>query len=103
MVKGRKLKKLEKSMDRATRYEDWREAAIEHEMHATFLAKPMAEEAGSALHIHQSVVDKDGNNIFSDSKGEPTELFHGFLDAAAEKVRFGQRFRSADLVARNTG
>ncbi len=56
-----------------------REAAIEHEMHATFLAKPMAEEAGSALHIHQSVVDKSGNNIFSDANGEPSELFHSFL------------------------
>lgn len=56
-----------------------REAAIEHEMHATFLAKPMAEEAGSALHIHQSIVDKEGNNIFSNGDGEPSELFFGFL------------------------
>jgi len=56
-----------------------REAAIEHEMHATFLAKPMAEEAGSALHIHQSVIDKSGQNIFSTKKGEPSKLFHGFL------------------------
>ncbi len=56
-----------------------REAAINHKMHATFLAKPMAEDAGSALHIHQSVVDTQGRNIFSDKKGEPTDLFHGFL------------------------
>jgi glutamine synthetase len=56
-----------------------REAAINHKMHATFLAKPMAEDAGSALHIHQSVVDTQGNNVFSDEKGEPTELFYGFL------------------------
>jgi len=56
-----------------------REAAIEHEMHATFLAKPMADDAGSALHIHQSVVDKQGNNIFSDSDGNATKLFEGFL------------------------
>ncbi len=56
-----------------------REAAINHNMHATFLAKPISEEAGSALHIHQSVVDKKGNNIFSDADGEPTELFFGFL------------------------
>ena len=56
-----------------------REAAIKHNMHATFLAKPMAGEAGSALHVHQSVVDKAGNNIFSDANGEPGELFHGFL------------------------
>jgi len=56
-----------------------REAAIEHEMHATFLAKPMAEEAGSALHIHQSVVDKQGNNIFSNADGAASDLFYGFL------------------------
>ncbi|MCP4298970.1 MAG: glutamine synthetase [Gammaproteobacteria bacterium] len=56
-----------------------REAAIEHKMHATFLAKPMAEEAGSALHIHQSVIDKQGNNIFSKADGEPSELFFGFM------------------------
>jgi glutamine synthetase len=56
-----------------------REAAIEHEMRATFLAKPMSGEAGSALHIHQSVVDKDGVNIFSTPTGEPSDLFYGFL------------------------
>ena len=56
-----------------------REVAIEHEMHATFLSKPMAREAGSSLHIHQSVVDKDGNNVFSKPDGKPSELFNGFL------------------------
>ena len=56
-----------------------REAAIEHEMHATFLAKPMSDDAGSALHIHQSIVDKDGNNIFSNPNGEASDLFEGFL------------------------
>ena len=56
-----------------------REVAIQHEMHATFLAKPMAEEAGSALHIHQSILDKEGQNIFSDKNGDATDLFYGFL------------------------
>ncbi len=56
-----------------------REAAINHNMHATFLAKPLAEDAGSALHIHQSIVDTDGNNIFSDDAGEATDLFYGYL------------------------
>ena len=56
-----------------------REAAIEHELHTTFLAKPMTDEAGSSLHIHQSIVDKEGNNIFSMPDGEPSELFYGFL------------------------
>lgn len=56
-----------------------REVAIEHEMRATFLAKPMAEQAGSALHVHQSVVDKSGRNIFSTAEGVASDLFHGFL------------------------
>jgi len=56
-----------------------REVAIEHEMHATFLAKPMAEEAGSALHVHQSVVDKSGKNIFSRKNGKASKNFYGFL------------------------
>jgi glutamine synthetase len=56
-----------------------REAAIEHEMHATFLAKPMADDAGSALHIHQSIVDKEGNNVFSNADGTPSDLFQGYL------------------------
>jgi len=56
-----------------------REAAIAHEMHATFLARPISEEAGSALHIHQSIVDADGQNIFSNSDGTPTELFRGYI------------------------
>lgn len=56
-----------------------REAAIKHEMHATFLARPMSEEAGSALHIHQSVVDKDGKNIFSNADGSASDLFYSYI------------------------
>ena len=56
-----------------------REVAIAHEMHATFLARPMSEEAGSALHIHQSVVDENGDNIFSNADGEPSELFMSYI------------------------
>ena len=56
-----------------------REVAIQHEMHATFLAKPMAEQAGSALHIHQSILDKAGANVFSDKNGDPSDLFYGYL------------------------
>jgi len=56
-----------------------REVAIMHEMHVTFLAKPHAEEAGSSLHIHQSILDKYGNNIFSNDDGSASDLFYGYI------------------------
>ena len=62
-----------------------RETAIQHEMHATFLAKPMAEEAGSALHIHQSIVDiENGSNIFSTKSGKPSKLFSSYIGGLQE-------------------
>ncbi|HUV23120.1 MAG TPA: glutamine synthetase family protein, partial [Gammaproteobacteria bacterium] len=34
-----------------------REAALRHDLYATFMAKPMEGQPGSAMHIHQSVED----------------------------------------------
>ncbi len=57
-----------------------REAAIRNHCFATFMAKPMEEQPGSAMHIHQSVVDmKNGHNVFNNADGEPSELFYGFI------------------------
>jgi glutamine synthetase len=57
-----------------------REAALKHHMYATFMAKPMAGEPGSAMHIHQSVVDaKSGRNIFSNEDGSPSLLFKHYI------------------------
>ncbi len=56
-----------------------RETAIAHHMHATFLARPMSEEAGSALHIHQSIVDGNGDNIFSNADGSSSDLFMSYI------------------------
>ena len=57
-----------------------REAAFRHKMYATFMSKPMAREPGSAMHIHQSVVDvKTGKNVFSDKDGNPSQLFFAHI------------------------
>ena len=48
--------------------------ALKHGMEATFMAKPFAERAGSGLHLHVSVNDKAGKNIFAseDPAGSPS-------------------------------
>jgi glutamine synthetase len=57
-----------------------REAALRHDCFATFMAKPIEGEPGSAMHIHHSVVDmKTGKNIFSDRKGGETQHFLHFI------------------------
>src|SRR5579883_2557614 len=57
-----------------------REAALRHKMYATFMAKPHAKEPGSAMHIHQSVVDvKTKKNIFSNPDGTPSSLFFSHI------------------------
>lgn len=44
--------------------------AAERGIGATFMAKPFAEHPGNGLHIHISVYDEQGNNIFVDSGSE---------------------------------
>jgi glutamine synthetase len=44
------------------------------------MAKPMAGEPGSAMHVHQSVVDlESGKNIFSNDDGSPSTLFQQYI------------------------
>jgi glutamine synthetase len=57
-----------------------RETAHKHGMYATFMAKPMQGEPGSALHIHQSVLRADsGENIFADGEGRFTDAFLAYI------------------------
>ena len=52
-----------------------RETALRHNLQASFMAKPIEKQPGSAMHIHQSVVDLDsGKNIFSTEDGMPNQL-----------------------------
>lgn len=57
-----------------------REAAHRHDCFATFMAKPIQDEPGSAMHIHHSVVDtKTGRNIFAAEDGSEAPEFMHFI------------------------
>jgi glutamine synthetase len=53
---------------------------MRHGMYATFMAKPMQNEPGSAMHIHQSVIDSHtGKNIFSNADGSASKIFFHYI------------------------
>lgn len=57
-----------------------RETALRHGVYATFMAKPMRNEPGSAMHIHQSLIDVNtGENVFANEDGSKSELFMNYL------------------------
>jgi glutamine synthetase len=64
-----------------------REAALKHEIYATFMAKPIQGQPGSAMHIHQSIVDKKtGRNVFSAEDGSETDAFFHFIGGMQQHV-----------------
>lgn len=73
------------AMDEAVRYKRLvRGVAHKHGFQACFMAKPFGELAGSGLHMHVSLADEDGNNLFAseDPTGTPLlrQAIGGLLD-----------------------
>lgn len=64
--------------------------ARKHGFAASFMAKPYEDEAGSGLHMHFSVLDRDGNNIFDDGGDQGTDALRhaikGCLDALSDST-----------------
>ena len=64
-----------------------RRVALEHDLHATFMPKPLNGVAGSGMHTHQSLF-RDGRNAFDDPRADlglsPTALHYigGLLEHA---------------------
>jgi glutamine synthetase len=57
------------------------EIARHQDMLATFMAKPFNDEGGSGFHLHVSLTDPDGTNVFGDPVGE-----HGLSDVGRAAI-----------------
>lgn len=80
------------AMDELIRYKRTvKGTAQQFGLQACFMAKPFADRAGSGMHLHVSLTDANGNNLFasSDPAGTPLlrhaigGLLHGMGDAVA--------------------
>ncbi|MCO1575072.1 glutamine synthetase family protein [Crossiella sp. SN42] len=58
-----------------------RELAAGHGLHATFMGKPFNDDGGSGFHLHLSIADGEGRNLFDDPGGE-----HGLSALARHAV-----------------
>lgn len=67
-----------------------KEVARKHGFCATFMAKPFGEQPGNGMHVHFSMLDGDGKNVFDDGTdvGSDTLRFAvaGLLDAMHEST-----------------
>jgi glutamine synthetase len=50
--------------------------ARNHGMAATFMAKPYADDAGNGMHVHFSVLDANGQNVFANGSSEGSNILH---------------------------
>ena len=50
-----------------------RSVARRHGCDATFMAKPYRDMAGSGLHVHVSLLDREGRNVFADPRPEGSD------------------------------
>lgn len=73
--------------------------ARKHGLQATFMAKPFIEYAGNGMHVHASVVDGQGSNIFAKDDGETalggaiSELIHTMPQALLLFINTWNGFR----------
>jgi glutamine synthetase len=66
-----------------------KKVAKDHNLHATFMPKPIYKVNGSGMHTHQSLFDKKGNNVFFDPKGkyELSKAARGYIAGILDHAR----------------
>lgn len=69
-----------------------RETAHRHDVYATFMAKPMEQEPGSSMHIHQSLTDEHGHNLFAQADGSNSPLFLNYIAGMQQYTPAGLAF-----------
>ncbi len=65
------------------------QAARRHGLKSTCMAKPYSEHAGSGLHVHASIIDKDGRNIL-DARGGEAKLLKSVCGGMLQSMREAQ-------------
>jgi glutamine synthetase len=63
-----------------------RGVALQHGMEATFMPKPYRDHAGSGAHLHVSLVDSAGRNVFAAEDREGSEMLRHAIGGLAATI-----------------
>ena len=56
-----------------------RQTALKHKLYATFMAKPMGNQPGSAMHLHQSLYNEKNKNLFFNKKNKFSKKMKSYI------------------------
>lgn len=81
--------------------------ALRHGMRANFMAKPFAHEAGSGMHLHASLADETGRNLFADVENDIAPMLRHAIGGlqrtmANSMLTFAPNLNSRRRFARNS-
>lgn len=74
-----------------------RGVARKHGLEATFMAKPYPEGTGSGLHIHGSLLDKSGQNVFNDGSVAGSDVLRYAIGGLLETMMEGMAVFAPNL------
>lgn len=74
-----------------------RGVARKHGYQATFMAKPYPEEAGSGLHLHVSLYDEAGRNVFDGGEALASETLRHAIGGALELLPESMAFLAPNV------
>ncbi len=70
---------------------------------ASFMAMPLAESGGSGCHIHVSVLDNDGNNIFGQDESRLLHAIGGLMETMGQSMGVCAPFANSYRRYRKSG
>lgn len=74
-----------------------REIAKRHNFEATFMAKPFLDRAGSGMHVHCSLLDDRGRNVFDDGSDIGSDLLRQAVAGLAASMGEAMAFFGPNL------
>ena len=60
--------------------------ARKHGFAASFMAKPYGDRSGSGLHVHFSLIDRNGNNVFDDGSTDGSTMMRNAVGGLIESL-----------------